>query len=91
MLVEKKEKMLAKVMAVDQWFANDMVIGSWQELYHGALVVDNLVFLEFMLVFLIILIGFNKLLIVIDSSLKISFTTSNIWIIFNFIRYFDFI
>lgn len=83
--------MLAKVMAVDQWFANDMVVGSWQELYRGALVVDNLVFLEFMLVFLIISIGFNKLLIVIDSPSKKSFATSNIWIIFNFIRYFDFI
>lgn len=66
--MEKKEKMLAKVMAVDQWFVNEMVVGNWQESYRGELAVDNLAFLEYMLGFPIISIGFNKLSIVINAS-----------------------
>lgn len=34
--------MLAKVMAVDRWSVNAMVVGNWQESCHGVLAVDNL-------------------------------------------------
>lgn len=60
--------MLAKVMVVDQWFANGMVVGNWQGSCRGELAVDNLAFLEYMPGFPIISIGFNKLSIVINAS-----------------------
>lgn len=62
MLAEKKVKTPVKVMEVALWSANVTEDGNLRELFHGALVVDSLDYLEYIHECLIISIGYTKLL-----------------------------